>query len=357
MRFRPILGALVLLLAACASDTPSDGSVLISLTDELIVPAYQQVAQDMAQLERDAKALCDAPGQASLEAARHSWRAARASWTRSEAMWFGPVMERRSISRLDWSPVDVEGIEGMLATKHSIATGEVREVLAANQRGFGAIEHVLFNSEALTRIAGSMARCSYLTALTEVAREETDAILSEWVDGTERRPPYQDYFTGRADAGILTSAAVAGVVRTQVFLIRDIVDMRLAAALGLRGGGPDLSAIPGGTAGNGLADLRHEIMGMQAVYQGGESGGLGVSDLVRPLSVETDQRLRDQFAAAVAAIDSAEGPLRNAAVQRPGQVRSIYDRLLEVQRTISTEVVSLLGVSVGFTDTDGDSSR
>ncbi len=236
MRFRPILGALLLLLAACASDTPSDGSVLISLTDELIVPAYQQVAQDMAQLERDAKALCDAPGQASLEAARHSWRAARASWTRSEAMWFGPVMERRSISRLDWSPVDVEGIEGMLATKHSIATGEVREVLAANQRGFGAIEHVLFDSEALTRIAGSAARCSYLAALTEVAREETDAILAEWVDGTEGRPPYQDYFTGRADAGILTSAAVAGVVRTQVFLIRDIVDMRLAAALGLRGG-------------------------------------------------------------------------------------------------------------------------
>ena len=136
-----------------------------------------------------------------------------------------------------------------------------------------------------------------------------------------------------------------------------MVDMRLAPVLGLRGDGPDLSAVPGDAADNGLQDLRQEVLGMQAVYEGSGQDAIGVSALVQPLSEETDLRLRQQFDAAIAAIDGVEGPLRIAALERPAQVRGVYDRLSDVQRTISVEVVSLLGVSVGFSDTDGDSLR
>ena len=353
----PALLPLAMALAACGPGGPSDKDVLVSLTDEVVVPAYQDVARDVAKLDQDVRALCSAPGDSSLEAARASWRAARASWMRSEAMWFGPVMERRSISILDWSPTDAAGVDELLAEERAVPVEEVREALSADRRGFGAIEHILFDSDALHRLGGSGPRCAYLSALTEVASGETDAILSEWVDGTEERAPYRDFFTERSSLSILASAAVSEVVRTQFFLIRSIVDMRLASALGLRDGNQDLSALPGAAADNGLQDLRHEILGMQAVYEGSGPDGLGVSALVTPLSEETDQRLRDQLQAAIAAIDSVQGPLRAAIVERPDQVRHLHERLSEVQRTIATEVVSLLGVSVGFTDTDGDSLR
>ena len=272
-------------------------------------------------------------------------------------MWLGPVMDRRSISMLDWAPTDASGVDRLLAEDRSVAVDEVRNLLAANHRGFGAIEYVLFSSDALDKLSHSASRCSYLTALTEVAQEETDGILSEWVEGTERRPAYQDFFTNRSTTAMLSSAAVADVVRTQVFLIRQIVDMRLASALGLRDGIVDPSAIPGAAADNGLQDLRHELLGVQAMYEGSAQEALGISALVRPLSEDTDQRMRSQLTAAITAIDSVEGPLRTAVVQRPHQVRSVYARLTELQRTMATEVVSLLGVSVGFTDTDGDSLR
>ena len=96
---------------------------------------------------------------------------------------------------------------------------------------------------------------------------------------------------------------------------------------------------------------------MQAIYEGGGEEGLGISDLVRPLSEDTDGRVRDQFDAAISAIDAVEGSLRAAITERPEQVRRVHESLQNVQITISTEVVSLLGVSVGFTDTDGDSQR
>lgn len=357
-QFLPVVGVLILTMAACSSeDAASDRDVLISLTDEVVVPAYESLARDMTQLDSDVKALCNTPGAASLEAARQSWRKARASWMYSESMWFGPVMDRRSVRLVDWSPTNVEGIDQMLADGRVLSTEEVREVMASNLRGLGAIEYALFGSDALSSPGAPKPLCAYLTALTEVAHEETGGILSEWLEGAEGRPPYKDYFSDRGSSAILPSAAVADVVRTQVFLIRDTVDMRLAAAMGLRGDAPDLSAIPGTAADNGFQDLRNEILGMQAVYEGRGENSLGMSDLIRPLSEDTDRRLRDQFAAAIAAIDAVEGPLRVAIEERPDQVRAVHESLQDVQVTISTEVVSLLGVSVGFTDTDGDSQR
>ena len=348
---------LLAVLAGCGSGGASDRDVLVSLTDEVVVPAYRSASEDVAQMDQDVKNLCSSPSEASLEAARQSWRDARASWMRTEAMWFGPVMDRRSVRLVDWSPTNVAGMDEMLASGRVLTTDEVREVLASNLRGFGAIEYLLFGANTPAGSNATEALCAYLTALTEVARTEVDAILKEWVDGAEGRPPYKDYFSDRAGVSALPKAAVADVVRTQVFLIRDAVDMRMASALGLRADAPDLTLIPGTAADNGLHDLRNEILGMQAIYEGSGEEGMGVSALVAALSEETDRRLREQFTAAISAIDAVEGPLRAAISERPEQVVAVHDALQDVQVTVSTEVVSLLGVSVGFTDTDGDSQR
>ena len=322
-----VFGTLVLLLAACGPGAPSDQDVLVSLTDRVVIPSYEAAARDIAQMQQDATALCNAPGSESLEQARHSWRTARASWMRSEAMWFGPVMERRSASLLDWPSTDTGGIDEMLAAGTLVETDQLRDTFSAKRRGFGAIEYLLFREDALAALNASPAYCSYLAALTEVATGEAEAILSEWTNGTDQQGPYRDYFTGTSNLALLPGAAVEEVVRTQVFLIRDIVQMRLASALGLRESGADLSAIPGTVADNGLADLRNEILGMQAVYEGAGPEAPGISDLVRPLSEDTGQRMSGRLDAALAAIDSVDGPLREAIADRPGQVKALHDRL------------------------------
>ena len=183
--------------------------------------------------------------------------------------------------------------------------------------------------------------------------DEAAALRNDWTAGDGS--PYKDYFTGRTTGSLETSEAVAEVVRTQVFLIRTIVDMRLAGALGLRGDA-DPTAIPGGAGLNALADLRNQVLGMRDVYQGvGE--GHGISALVVPLSEDTDERVRAGFEASLTAIDGVDGPLRQAAAEGSTQAVAVYEALMALQDTLSTEVVSLLGVSVGFSDADGDSLR
>ena len=355
------LCGLVTLAAACGTGepVPDEDAVLASVTDLVIVPGYEAMAQETQDLRTALASLCDYPSEAAMGEAQQAWRDARTPWMRSAATWFGPIMDRRSLGLMDWPLVEPARIEAMLGSSPATTEDDVRNRLASTQRGLGAIEYVLFASDAVSVLSGpSSTRCDYLTALGEVVELEAAAIAEAWTSGTDGGTPYKDFFTGRSSSSLLTRQAVGDLVRTQVFLIRTLVDMRLASAMGLREGGPDLSLLPGGDGRNTLSDLRNQVLGMRDMYLGFDGDdGFGISDLVRDLSVEADERMQDHFESSLEAIDAVDLPLREALDQRPEQVREVYDRLVELQRTLSTEVVSLLGVSVGFSDTDGDSLR
>ena len=354
-----VLGALIVFAIGCGPGAPDEKEVLISLTDSLIVPGYEAASDAAHELRNALDNLCSGPSDSALNDAQQAWRDARAPWMRSEATWFGPVMDRRSVRLVDWPQTEPERIEAMLAGDAATTEDDVRNRLASTQRGLGAIEHVLFSENSPESLQDpSSVRCGYLTALGRVVESESSAIFAEWKIERNGLSAYESFFTGRSESSLATDQAVAELVRTQVFQIRTIVDMRLAGALGLRDAEPDPSALPGGEGHNSLSDLRNEILGMRDMYVGHEeSGGSGISDIVLGLSSETDERMREHFASSLTAIDAVEPPLRMAVKERPEQVQAVYDRLSELQRTLSTEVVSLLGVSVGFSDTDGDSLR
>lgn len=354
-----VLVILLALMAGCGSSAVDESEALISLTDAVIVPGYEAAAAASEDLRQALEGLCASPSADAVSTAQQAWRDARAPMMRSEAAWLGPFTDRRSEGLVAWSQTDPERIEAMLVNNPATTEDDVRNGLASTQRGLGAVEYLLFAPDAQELLSDSSSgRCGYLIALGRVIESEINAVLEAWTEGEDGDVPYSGYFTGRSSSSLITAQAVAELVRTQVFLIRTLVDMRLAAALGLREGGQDLSAIPGGDGHNALDDLRNEVLGMRDVYLGAEgSEGLGISDVVKELSAETDGRMRENFENSLEAIDAVEAPLRVAVSERPEQVQAVHDRLSDLRLTLSTEVVSLLGVSVGFSDTDGDSMR
>ena len=349
-RLSLLTGALAVMAVACGPGGPDEAGVLVSITDDVMVPSYEALATETASLSNALDTLCAAPSEAALSDAQDAWRGAREAWARSEASGLGPVLDRRSTGVITWAIVQPERIDMLLASGSPVTADFVRNNISSTQRGLGGIEYVLFGEDAA--LAGDPARCAYLIAAGTVIADEAAALRDDWTAGGS---PYKDYFTGRADESLETSEAVAEVVRTQVFLIRTIVDMRLAGALGLRGEA-DPTAIPGGAGLNAHADLRNQVLGMRDVYQGvGE--GHGISALIVPLSADADARVRSGFEASLAAIDAVDGTLREAAAAGSPQAVAVYGALMALQDTLSTEVVSLLGVSVGFSDADGDSLR
>ncbi len=353
-----LLLVLVGLLACTQTPPPTRQEVLASLADDLIVPRYQSVATEMGELRDALDTLCANPTPDTLASARTAWREARAPWMRSQATWFGPVMQRRSRILVDWSPVDPERIEATLAKRESVSHDDVREFFGSTQRGLGAIEYIIFGEDgaALDSVkdAGGI-RCQYLTALGRVVADETAAVLADWTGDGSDGGGYAGYFKGTAGVALVEQQAVDEAVRTSVFLTRSIADMRLGKALGADGSQADPSAIPGSGGQNAVADLRNQALGMQDVYLGaGTDGAHGISALVRGVSEEADARMRGHFTATLTAIDGLQEPLQSTVVSDPEPARLAHQRIQELQRALNTEVVSLLGVTVGFADTDGD---
>ncbi len=350
--------------AAPAADRVGRGDVLQSLTALVFLPGYEAAADSMARWAGSVEGLCAAPGPAglaaALAAARADWAAARQGWLRTEAYRFGPAMERRSASLVDWWPVDTAKIDGRLEGGDGVSgdgiTGElVREYLPSTQRGLGAGEYLLFGpgSDELASGSGDGGRrCDYLRAAAGVAAAETAGIWADW-QGVGGRPGYAGFYDGTAASSLLDREAEAIAVRSLVFQVRAIANMRLGAALGVDGAA-DVSAIPAGYADNGRADLLSQWEGIAAVYRGG-AGGLGLSDRVRTLSADTDGRMLAAIESVIGAIGGLEGSLMAELAGGTAAARAVYDNVKVLQRILNTEIVSLLGVSVGFADTDGDS--
>ena len=129
--------------------------------------------------------------------------------------------------------------------------------------------------------------------------------------------------------------------------------MQLAPALGMDGVAPDPAALAAGPAANAVADLTVQVQAMQAVYSG--DGQLGLTHLVRQLSPEVDQQTIASLDAALAAIAELEEPLPETIVANPAPSQAAFDRLIAVQRLFNADIASLLNVSIGFSDQDGDS--
>ena len=347
--------------AAANSDPPTKKAVVVALTANVIVPAYEQAAARMGELAAAADTLCAAPDPAALTAARQAWREARAAWSFTAPLRFGPVMTRKSLGLVDWPAAPAAEVEAALAARESITLNDIREFLPSDRRGLGVMEYLLFGADDDDAILMALAdpatlRCDYLTALSQAAAAEVDAARTEWTEGAGDGGPYRAVFDGSAASSLHESAALTDLVSAIVFLNQRIARMQLAPALGLDGVTPDPSTIPGGPAHNAVADMQSQVRAMQAIYSGGDSAdALGLRHLTAQLSPEIGRQTAAALESAAAAIADLEEPLPETILANPAPGQAAFDRIIAVQRLFNADIASLLNISIGFSDQDGDS--
>lgn len=340
-----VLVAVGLLAAACGG-TPSRAEVLADLADQVIVPTYRQFQIEAVTMHSAIIDFCASPDQSGLDRARGALDATRRAWYRTEAMWVGPVMERRSWSLVNW-PVAPDEIEALIAdTAIGLDLERLTTRIGSDQRGLGALEYVLHAGEDSLAALQDPRRCEYLTNTAAIIASEAQFLLADWEESSEGGAAYREVFSV-ADGDGLDS-----MVNDSFFLLESITDLELGNALGLMSGPVDLDSIQEGPAGGGVADLGERLLGLQAVMVAGESEA-GLSAL---LEEELAAKLTAQIETALAAITALESPLRKAVAESPAAVAEARDAVKAVQITVATEVIAQLGVAIGFSDADGDSS-
>ena len=336
-------------VAGCGSSPPSRSEVLADIADQVIIPVYENLAQESSEFFQASRDFCENPTPESLAGARDALRNARSAWKETEAVWVGPVMNRRSWAVIYW-PINESDIQKRLNDESIVLDFDrLSKRVGADERGFGAAEYFLYNSTADRDLLESFAnprRCSYLTGVAEVAAAEADLLVGDWTSSYEGGGPYRRILLDPDGSGL------DAMVNDLLFLLARIIDLELGAALGEMGEEVDVFRIPEGPAGFGAVDLQQRLYGAKRVLIGGD----GVDGLGPLLAAETVSQLEEQFDAVSEAVSAIDSSLREAVRSSPESVERVYEGVEAIRRTVATNVVSRLGVQIGFSDADGDSA-
>jgi predicted lipoprotein len=346
-----------LLLAACSSgDDGSDkttttqkpepvdvGAVLQDLADDVIVPSYVALSDSLKGLATDTQALCDAPSAEALATAQQAWSAADAAWEASRPAGVGPALDDRLMSNVGFAARQTV-IDDLLESGDPVDREAIADEGSA-ARGLFASEILLFGkgSESLTTPEGAR-RCEYAASVALDAQAAADAITAQWVDGDA-----VEQFVSGLDGGPESSVA----------LVVNEVTQRLAEIEGM--GLTDMTEATsvddldpsrvGGPADQRLADRKALMQGISAAIGDGTTG---ISALVGAHDADTRDRLVAANEKAVKAMDALPDSVSEA-LKDPKAVKEAAEAVTKLKVLVSTEVASKLGVTITFSDSDGDS--
>jgi len=363
----PLAGGSLLLTGAC-DIKPEEGydrqAVLRGLTRDVIVPTYAGLADNTVTLQDACSALRAAPSAETLARARRAYESARARLKTSEAFAFGPIEDLAlTAGAIDSWPADRDKLEAVVTGPGAVDPARVG-TLGANQRGFPALEHLLYDS-----VAGDAA---VLARFTDAATGARRAALTESVaiDLAGKCRAVASAWDLQAGYGRdLAEAGLAGTTfRTQsegidkvatglVYVTELMVMRKLAGPLGVEvGGAPQPALEEAARSDLSLADLRDNLLGIRAIYEGslGAGSGSGLAGPVRTLNPGVAARFEQALASALAAVDAVPPPFRVALVQNRASLEALYQSVRTLKQLIVTELAGTLGASLGFGYSDTD---
>lgn len=158
-------------LSACGDSGPSRSDVVSSMTDELVPSRYAEVADLAADVVPAVEVWCDGGGP---DEALAAIAAARGAWIELRPFSFGPANDRRSMFIID-PRVRLEDVDALGEEGAAVDAQSLRELAGADQRGWGAVEHLVMGEP-------TERRCAYATGAATLVADELAALADDWVD-------------------------------------------------------------------------------------------------------------------------------------------------------------------------------
>lgn len=351
--------------SAPVEDDTAQRAVVRDLANLVMLPWQSEVAVGAATVKTTIAAFCDAPTDTNLNAAQAAWRAARVPWKQAEMLRFGPAEDLRIGSAIDFWPVRPDSIELAISSAPEPITAEHIASLGTSSKGMPALEYLLFdptggNATILVSLGGmdtaATRRCAYARALGEAFAIDAAALEAAW------SPTGGGFVDQVANAGTgsttFTSGqnAVARVVNLLNASLQATNENKLGGPLGLNTGSPDALLVESRFSDHSIADLLDNLHGVEDVYLGrhGDKSGQGLTVLVSARSSAIDTAVKQALAEAQAKVSAIPSPLRTSVTDHPDSVTAAHAAIRALRIRLSTDVASVLGVSILLNDNDGD---
>ena len=329
--------ALALTLALAAA--PAAASELSSsITDQLILPAFEELATDAAMLADAAQADC-APQSPALRAA---YSDAFDAWIAASHYRFGPTeTDSRAFALAFWpdSRGKTPKALGNLIRSEDAGIKEPAGFASYSiaARGFYALEYLLYDPQLST--AGSAEyRCALTRAISTDIAATTQAISEDWNQGyaAELRAPGTRYQTEDEITQELLKALNTG--------LQVLDDMRLGRPLGTF----DKPRPNRAEARRSGRSLRHVLLSLNAL----EPLALALAEGHGGLQAE----ITGHFSTARKKAEALDDPVFAGAADPASRIRieALQQEIKDLRTLMSEELGPALGVAAGFNALDGD---
>ena len=360
---RVALCALLCVGLGCSSNEdkgPTRAALLAQLSGEVMAPSVTTLGQEVATMQARAQALCASGGATAqgLEDARASWRAAFVALATARTYNLGPTRDRRLALNVAFWPLDEATLTAALEPSEDAPTLDATWLNAqgADAAGFYTVELLLFDAQVDAEVSAAFdaqgRRCALLQTVIADTRQRVDHVVEGWAGDT-------GYARALATAGAgsatydSTKMALDAVVNAWIGQLEMVINADLGAPLGVGAGGtPQPEAVRGYRAQAGAAALLAQAHAMKTLYTHG--GDASLRAFLDSRSPALARRVNDQIDALIATIDGWPQPMAAQVSADPASVEAAQEHARTLLRTIKAEVASVLGVTIAFTDNDGD---
>ncbi|WP_372879740.1 imelysin family protein [Spongiibacter marinus] len=339
--------ALSLSLTACVDDSGGNSTkvnadnfdfvrMLANYADNIIIPNYQDAAQQSAQLGDANGAIAEycsaidtAQESAALTNAQLQWQETMDAWQLTELHQLGPATDNNSALRnrvLSFSrgnPLSSCGVDQATVLASTDSSFDLAS-RPTNQRGLGAVEYLLFEDDLnhtcpsqiqetadwnqRPEVERKTLRCNYALLLAEDVSDAASSIAEAWATSSGN---YRSTFVNPANAGSNTKALSDALF----YLDTETKDAKLGIPLGISANCsqpacPEVAESP--YAEHSLRNVESNLNAFITLINGGS--GLGFDDIINQAGVSTvTELLLDNTAAALAEIDAISASLSEQA--------------------------------------------
>lgn len=356
-------------VAPARQDIDALKSRLVSeIGEQVMVKSYQSFKQQVTDLNLLAQKFCQSADQASLETLQTQWRASMAAWMRTETFRLGPVVDALLDYKIFFLPVNPNQIEDAIAGTEpkSISASYLLNGSVA-RKGLPAIEYLIFSASGdkqtvlqgfTSESAGASRRCDYLHAVTQDLEINADSLLDAWMGKeTNYLASWQNAGKG-SEVYMTVQEAVDTLVNSMAVSLENIKDKKLSAPAGLgENKSPKPSKLESLRSLNSLENIKNNLLGFNSVYLNtvNSDNYYGFDDyLVDIGATELDQKIRQQFATVIKAVERIPEPLSQAVLTDTDNIQMASEQIRELLRLIKQDMASELGVVIGFNSADGD---
>ena len=334
-------------------------STLTNLGTNIILPAYQQLATNVAAMDAAINTFTATPTADNLVSAQAAFKTAYTSYESTTQFEFGPAIDQSMVTTIiNVFPTDTSTIHNNIAT----GTFTIDGLSNFKAQGFPALDFLLFgavNAKVVANFstdANAANAKKYLTAVSASLKSKTAAVLIAW---SATGGNYLGKFIAATgvDAGSSLSLLINAYVYDYDVILKNY---KLGIPIGKYGATTipqDPAKVEAYYSGISLQLLNAELQSVQNVYLGGT--GLGLDDKVAATNAQSNggslnDAIKNELTTVIAKVKAVPGPLSASITNNAASVNDAYTEVSKFVVLIKVDMSSALGVKISFSDDDGD---